>query len=311
MRKPNLFIVGHAKTGTTALHRFLGEHPDIYMTPVKEPHYFCKDFHAESDRFHGSQMFYQFRDEKSYLELFSKAGAEKWLGEASAEYLSSEVVAEEIHKFNPDARIIIMLRSPVDWLNSLHNLYVNTTTDDVKDFSKAIELEPLRKQGQHIAPRVRCPSWLYYTERIDYYNQVKRFYDVFDASQIKVVISEDFRSDNMATYRDVLNFLEIDPKFAAEFRPVNSRTTVRFAGLTNVIYHPVLRKVYQAVFTPEMYEWMREHVVEPILWKKDNRQTFVPAELRQQLMYKFKPEVEKISSYMDIDLTSKWGYDQL
>jgi hypothetical protein len=311
MRKPNLFIVGHAKTGTTALHRFLGEHPDVYMTGVKEPHYFCKDFHEESDKFHGHQLFYQFRDEKSYLDLFAKAESEKWIGEASAEYLSSQVVAEEIHKFNPDAKIIIMLRSPVDWLNSLHNLYVNTTTDNVKDFAKVIELEPLRKQGKFIAPRVRCPSWLYYTERVKYRDQVKRFYDVFDPAQIKVVISEDFRTDNDATYEDVLKFLDIDPKFTAEFRPVNSRTKMRFEGVTNLIYHPTLRKVYQAIFSPEMYEWMREKVVEPILWKKDDGESFVSSELRDRLMHVFKPEVLKISEFMGVDLEKKWGYDRI
>ena len=179
MRKPNLFIVGQPKAGTTALHYFLSEHPDIYMAEVKEPHFFCKDFHEESDRYHGSRLFFSLRDEASYLKLFSKVTLEKIIGESSIHYLYSKVAAYEIYKFNPEAKIIIMLRNPAEWLYSLHNQYVNITTENEKNFSKALTLETLRKQGKHLSRRVQCPSWLYYMERIKYYVQVKRFYDFF------------------------------------------------------------------------------------------------------------------------------------
>ena len=311
MRKPNLFIVGQPKAGTTALHNFLGEHPDIYMTGAKEPHFFCKDSHEESDRYYGFQQFYQFRDENYYLQLFS-GRSEQIIGESSTHYLHSQVAAHEIHKFNSDAKIIIMLREPVDWLYSLHNNYVITTTENEKDFVKALELEPLRRKGKFIGRRVRCPSWLYYSDRVKYYDQVKRFYDVFDSSRIKVIIFEDFRKNNNKSYRDILVFLEVDTDFSANYKPVNVKTSIRFERLTYIIYHPALRKISQKIFafSPEFYELIREKIVERFLWKKDPGIPIKP-EIRDRLMRSFKPEVLKISDLLGVDLEKKWGYDKL
>ena len=71
MRRPNLFIVGHPRSGTTALHVFLGLHKDIYMSTLKEPHYFCKDFHQESDEFYKKRVYFRYRDKQAYLRIFA------------------------------------------------------------------------------------------------------------------------------------------------------------------------------------------------------------------------------------------------
>lgn len=309
MSKPNLFIVGQPKAATTALYDFLGQHPDIFMTGAKEPHFFCKDSHEESDHYYGFKQFYQFRDEGYYLSLFSDR-SEMIIGEASTHYLHSKVAAQEIHKFNPDAKIIALIREPVSWLYSLHNHYVITTTEPEKDFAKALELEPLRRKGQYIGKRVRCPSWLYYTDRIKYYEQLKRFFDVFDSSQIKVIITEDFRKDNDKIYKDTLHFLGVSTDFTASYKPVNIRTTIRFEKLTNIVYHPLTRRIAQKfLFSyPEIYELIREKLVEKVLWKPDQREN-ISESLRLELMKKFKPEVIKTSSLLGIDLEKKWGYD--
>jgi len=86
MKKPNLFIVGHPKSGTTALYNFLKQHPDIFMCPVKEPAFFCKDFIEESDLFHKQKSFYLdswSREQKVYLSLFADVKSEKIIGECS------------------------------------------------------------------------------------------------------------------------------------------------------------------------------------------------------------------------------------
>lgn len=311
MSKPNLFIVGQPKAATTALYDFLGQHPDIFMTGAKEPHYFCKDSHEESDRYYGFKQFYQFRDEEYYLSLFS-GRSETIVGEASTHYLHSKVVAQEIHKFNPDAKIIALIREPVSWLYSLHNHYVITTTEPEKDFVKALELETLRRQGKFIGTRVRCPSWLYYTDRIKYYEQLKRFFDVFKSSQIKVIITEDFRQDNNRIYKETLDFLGVSTDFTASYKSVNIRTTIRFEKLTNIVYHPFTRKMAQKFlfFSPEIYELIREKVVEKILWKPDSGQQ-IPDDIKLKLMKDFKPEVLKVSELLGIDLEKRWGYDNI
>ena len=120
--KPNLFIVGQPKSGTTALHQFLGQHPEIFMSSIKEPHFFCSDFHLESDRAYGKQRFFDFRNESAYLQIFAKAEGAEIAGESSTNYLYSQVAAEKIYNFNPDAKIIIILREPAKFLYSLHFL---------------------------------------------------------------------------------------------------------------------------------------------------------------------------------------------
>ncbi|MEO0836439.1 MAG: sulfotransferase, partial [Cyanobacteria bacterium J06642_3] len=190
--KPNFFIVGQPKSGTTALHQFLGQHPEIFMSSFKEPHFFCSDFHLESDQHHRKQLFFDFRDESTYLQLFAKVKDEKVVGEATANHLYSRVAAEKIHHFNPDVKIIILLREPAQYLYSLHSHYAKFTEENEPDFATALALEEERKQGKHTSSRVMVPSFLYYSERVKYYEQVKRYYDRFATEQIKVIIYEEF-----------------------------------------------------------------------------------------------------------------------
>ncbi|NLF38083.1 sulfotransferase, partial [bacterium] len=104
MRLPDFFIVGAPKSGTTALHAYLGRHPSIFVPARKEPHFFGSDIVSPAF----------VRDRDAYLSLFAGATTEARVGEASIWYLYSKRAAREIKEFNPDARIIIMLRNPVD-----------------------------------------------------------------------------------------------------------------------------------------------------------------------------------------------------
>jgi hypothetical protein len=226
--KPNLFIVGQPKSGTTALHQFLGQHPEIFMSSVKEPHFFCSDFHLESDRAYGKQRFFDFRNESAYLQLFAKANGVKIAGESSTNYLYSQVAAEKIYNFNPDAKIIIILREPAKFLYSLHSHYVKFTEENEPDFLTALALESERKQEKYTSDRVTSPSYLYYSQRVQYYQQVKRYYNHFKPEQIKVVIFEDFQSENEQVYREILEFLEVNPNFKPEYSSINVNKEVKF-----------------------------------------------------------------------------------
>lgn len=313
MKKPNLFLVGQPKSGTTALHSFLGQHPDIYMSEVKAPYFFCKDFHQESDNYHKSKLFYDIRDEDDYLQLFSGAGSEKIVGESSDHSIYSKVAAEEIYKFNPEAKIIILLREPVNFLYSLHNQYVRITQEEEEDFSKALALEPLRIQGKFISPRIMCPSFLYYSKRVEYYNKVKRFYDVFEPNQIKTIIYEDFRADNDKNFREILHFLEIDTNVSAQYKSVNAGKEVRFKQLNYLLNNQVFKNTLRKVLSPKNYDFIVEEIVARFLWKKSDKSSKSSSqspEIRDELMKAFKPEVIKISQLIGVDLERKWGYDR-
>lgn len=308
MKKPNFFIVGQPKAGTTALHSFLSQHPDIFMSKFKEPFFFCKDFHQESDKHYGFRKFFPFRDEASYLKLFTQADSYKIVGESSAFYLYSQIAAQEIYNFNHQAKIIILLRNPIDWLYSLYNQYVNTTTENERDFAQALALESLRKDGKKLPDRVQSPSWLFYLEMIKYYDQVKRFYDLFSSSQIKTIIFEDFKADNQKIYQEILDFLEVNPSFIPNYKSVNSRAKPRSYFFNQLIYSPFIRRASQQVFTPKAYDFIAKNIVEKVLWQKTDKLS-VSLEIKQQLAEKVQPEVIKIGEFLNIDLCQKWGYE--
>ncbi len=127
MAKPNLFIVGAPKCGTTAWYDYLRGHPDIFFPDVKEPSHFLTDFSAWP----------QVSDRAEYLRLFDESGDGRIIGEASPHYLYSDEAALNIREFNPDAKIIILVRDRADYLQSLYNEHLFNGVETIKDFRVA------------------------------------------------------------------------------------------------------------------------------------------------------------------------------
>ena len=212
IRRPNLFLVGQPKSGTTALYNFLKQHPDVFACRVKEPDFFCKDFILESDRYHGQQSFYLHkwsRNISDYLSLFCGAKSESIIAESSTSYLYSSVAADEIYKFNPGAKIIILLREPISFLYSLYVQRSLTAGENVEDFGTSVSLEKSRRLGQCIPTMIKYPSALLYSERVKYAEQIVRYFDLFGTSNVKVIIFETFKEHNEVVYDEVLRFLGI------------------------------------------------------------------------------------------------------
>lgn len=308
--KPNLFIVGQPKSGTTALHQFLGQHPEIYMSSIKEPHFFCSDFHLESDRAYGRQRFFDFRNESAYLQLFAKANKEKVIGESSTNYLYSKVAAEKIYNFNPQGKIIIILREPAQFLYSLHSHYVKFTEENEPDFLTALAKESDRQQERSLSPRVTSPSYLYYSQRVQYAQQVKRYYNRFKPEQIKVVIFEEFQSENERIYREILEFLEVDPNFVPQYDAINVNKEVKYQAINDLVNNPLIKNITKNLFSQEFNDFVRDNIVEKILWHQAPKASMSEA-IKTQLRQQFLPQFSQISELLGIDLVTKWGYDNL
>ncbi len=306
--KPNLFIVGQPKSGTTALHQFLGQHPEIFMSSIKEPHFFCSDFHLESDRFYGKRRFFDFRSESAYLQLFARTDKAKIVGESSTNYLYSQVAAEKIHNFNADAKIIIILREPAKYLYSLHSHYVKFTEENEPDFLTALALEAERKQEKYPSPRVTSPSYLYYDQRVKYYQQVKRYCDRFKPEQIKIIVFEEFKSENERVYREILEFLGVDPSFTPEYGSLNVNKEVKFPVINNLVNSPVVKNISKNLLSQEFNDFVRDNIVERFFWHQAPKAS-MPESIKLKLMQQYQPEVAKISALTGLDLETKWGYD--
>jgi len=193
---PNFFIVGVAKAGTTTLYEYLKNTNGIHMSPVKEPRYFLS-LKGE----HKTRKI-QITDETKYLKLFSKVKDEKVIGEASSGYLQDPTTSKLIHEKVPNAKIIIMLRDPVQRAFSSY-LMKKTNGQERRTFHQVIE--DYMKLGKHDGINVdRTISAGLYTSK------VKRYVDTFGINNVKIVIFEEFIKDTFNQVKEVLNFLGIN-----------------------------------------------------------------------------------------------------
>ncbi len=311
MRKPNFFIVGFPKSGTTSLRRLLNQHPDIFVSKPEEPHYFCKDLHKKSDVFYGEKKRFRYRKEKDYLRLFSKAKKEKKLGESSVFYLYSKVAAKEIKKFNPESKIIIMLRNPVEFLNSMHKHNTLYRIDNALSLQKALRIEEQRKKDKNKIPKVvMFPSRLFYSDLAKFSEQINRYLEVFPKKQVKIVLLDDLKKSPEKTYKEVLDFLDVDKYFHPDFKRYNVFSVPRSKIMQKLIYDPSPLKEFIKKIVPfKIYDGLYTFIAN--LNKKSSKRPDLDVEFKKKLMKQYKPEVKKLSKLTGKDLISLWGYNKI
>jgi hypothetical protein len=307
---PNLFIVGHPRSGTSSLHSYLDQHPDIFITVIKEPNYFALDFREASDRYHNKKLYFPFRTREQYLRLYRKWGDEKIAGEATATNLCSKVAAREIHRFNPQAKIIMMFREPVDFLYSYHSAAQFALGEHLKSFEEALLAENGRRKGRDLSKRVINPSWLFYSEFIKYAEQIERFLSYFAPEQIKIILFDDLKNDTPGIYRDILSFLEVNTDFKPSFDIVNPNKQIRWALIKkHTLDSPYFRKTMRLLVSDETYAGLKNFYKSKIVKYKPRPD--LDDDVRKKWMENARPEVENLSRMLNIDLISLWGYDKI
>lgn len=223
--KPVFFIVGAPKCGTTALYYYLKQHPQLYL-PQKELYFFGSDFTFRHPR----------PTHSYYLSLFKEAKPGQLCGEASVWYLYSQNAAREIYDFNPNARIIIMLRNPVQMLYALHSQQVYEGNENLPVFEDALLAEPLRRRGKMLPPLIGCPyEGLFYSDVARFTPQVSRFLNVFGPDRVKIILYDDFAANAAAVYRQTLAFLGVDAGFTVETKRINPNKTIKYPLLRNLL----------------------------------------------------------------------------
>ena len=199
MKHPNFFIIGAPKCGTTSLAAWLGDHPEIYMSPVKEPHFFSLDFNRGV-----------IKTQEDYDRLFE--GAEphhKAIGEASTEYLYSSRAIDEIERKYPGSRYIVMIRNPVDMAFSLYNYEYQGGRETIDDFYVAWQKSPERRTGQFVSKWCRDSKCLDYQGLSLFGEQLERLLDKVDAARVHVIVFDDLKSEPQKVYQETLEFLGV------------------------------------------------------------------------------------------------------
>lgn len=296
MTMPNFLILGAAKTGTTSLYRYLKQHPDIYMSPSKEPRFFVfegetLDYQGPGDREETAQT-----DLSSYAALFNGVDGEKAIGEASTMYLWSPKAPQRIHHHIPDAKLIAILRDPVDraYSNFLH--MVQARREPLSDFAEAIEREEERIRSHW------WPFW-YYKQQGFYYEQLKRYLSLFAQAQMAIYLYEDLQNSPLEMMGDIFSFLEVDDRFTPDIseRVRKARPIPKNKILHSLLTQPnPLKSALKSVFPSKLRQQVASSVKEKNLVKLKPSE-----EVRQQLIEEYREDILNLQDLIGRDL-SKW-----
>lgn len=198
---PNFIIVGAPKAGTTSLYHYLTEHPQVFMSTPKEINFFSREEIEAQGLFYND---FKAKNLNEYEKLFASVTDEKAVGEASVSYLFYPGVPAKIKEILPDVKIIILLRDPVERGFSHYLMDYKLGLVDIP------YREIIHKTNNHKNQN------LYYQQYVElgfYYEQVKRYLDLFGHEKVKIYFQEDLRTDSKNTILDLYEFLGIDKSF--------------------------------------------------------------------------------------------------
>lgn len=299
-KKPNFFIIGAPKCGTTSLSSYLADHPNIYFSAPKEPHHFAVDIPS---------MQGVFADKEQYLKLFADATEEHLaIGEASVWYLYSDRALAAIEKFAPDAKLIVLLRNPVDMVRSLHGEWLFSQNEDQENFRKAWKLQESRAKGDALPPRLRHPNrFLQYGEIGKFSRRVEGVLSKFPREQIKFVLFDDFARSPGDVYRSVLEFLDVPDDGRAEFPKINARKTSKFPLLTLATRHAP-KSISRLLNENSAIRNMKNQMIAMIdHWNsKPAEQSQLDEEFIEDLRDYFADDVRYLAELSDLDL-ERWN----
>jgi hypothetical protein len=304
-RRPDLFIIGAAKCGTTSLYEYLRGHPEVYMSPAKEPRYFSPDLLSRSahDLHYG-------KDLQRYLALFKEARDEKRLGEASVRYIYSQEAPRLIREFQPWPYIVAMLRNPIDMVYSMHNQRVSEGREEFADFEQALAAEQDRLVGRTVAAGVN-PALTVYRPRARFGEQLPRWFETFGRERVHVIIFEDFVRDPVTHFRRLLEFLEVDTSYQPEsFSAYNRSHAPRFRFIRTVtnarIPQWLVWRLLPAVAGDRVTRGIVRSFRNSPLNRKSAPRAQLRPELRRRLEEEFEADVARLSEVLGRDMAAFW-----
>jgi hypothetical protein len=292
---PDFFIVGAPKCGTTALASYLHAHPKVFMSRVKEPNYFCFDAPGLRGAFD--------RPER-YGRLFARAAPEQICGEASTAYLFSKEAVPAILESNPAAKIIVMVRDPLDMVVSHHNQKLYALEEDERDFATAWRLSPERAEGRRVSPKCRAPRYLDYQSIGRLGEQLSRLTVLVPRDQLHTIVFDDLRADPGEVFRSTLRFLGVAPDGQTEFPVVNARKTDAWPALARVLKRPPapLQRLKRAL--KRAFPGQTKAIGGAIhrLNERPQARQALGASLRREMSAAFKDDIALLSELLDRDL---------
>ena len=296
MTLPNFLIIGAMRAGTTSLVDALGQHPEVVI-PTKEPHFFS----YEGKTTHIPKITTTIAE---YQALFE--GKEHVLarGDASPAYLPDRDAPERIHHYIPDVKMIAVLRDPVDraYSNFYHEVKIGCNPAD--NFTDAIRI------NDELAAQNKLQQWATYTYQGLYFKHLTRYYKLFDASQIKVFLYEDWCQQPQVMLRAIYEYLGIDADFEAGVDKYGRSGELKHRGLHEFFLHPppALRWIVKKVI-PARLNQTRQRVQRTMMNAIVADNPTIDSDVEKKLRAFYREDILHLQQLIRRDL-SKWLGDR-
>jgi hypothetical protein len=291
MPLPTFLVIGANKASTTSLHNYLNQHPDIFMSPIKEPMFFVYDGKEtpEDAPDRVTRKAYIVNNIKDYKLLFAEAGSQKERGESSTAYLSSSsIIADRIKSYVPNIKLICILRNPIERAYSGYRFHVGSGVEK-RTFQAAMK--------NQLNPKTNDRKPQAYFHLGLYAEHIERYIHKFGSSKMKVYLYEDWCDSPQAVLRDIYQYLDIDPDFINNF---SQKLNVSIKNdLGYIKWHRIAQLPWMRVL-PETFRRLIRKSVTAVF----NRSQLTP-EIRNQLICFYHDDIKKLEGIINRDL-SHW-----
>jgi hypothetical protein len=288
MTMPNFLIIGAMKSGTTALYYYLEQHPEIYMSPVKEPNFFSSQEQENAAD--------AVTNIGTYQDLFRGGSGKKALGEASHSYLYEPRAAAEIKRYVPEAKLIAILRNPIDRAYSHFLHMVRSGTEPLDDFAQALREEEVRIHKER--------TFQDYIGRGLYYNQLKRYFGTFPQEQVRVYLYEDLSGAPISTVQDAFRFLKVDDSFVPD---VSLRRNVsgqpKYKTLDGLLRRQSRIKHAAKIYLPARMRWRLSKTFDDLKTRNLAEPPPVQSKVRRQLIGVYREDILQVQELIHRDLS--------
>ncbi len=275
VKKPNFFILGAGKCGTTSLYHYLKFNPQIFMSEVKEPSFFCETFQIINNPI-------------SYFELFDEVQKEHVIGEASHVYMTDPKSPRVINHFFPEAKFLISLRNPAERAFSLYNDMRNHGWESARSFEEALIKEETRVSSEEF--KLNNPQYfhnfLYFHSGL-YGQQIQRYFSHFTKSQFLIIRLEDLESDFHNTIKAIFDFLKVDNSFIPESAIHNKTLNTRSHRIQQLLIWSLPESVIRQKLMNHTY----------------SKKTLLDPQLKADLMKRYFEDQELLYSLTGIKFT--------
>ncbi len=293
MNQPNFILIGAAKSGTTSFYNYVKQHPSVYVSPVAKTNFFVSNFvdgqaKVEDLDFTPEQirkLNFSVTTPEAYQQLFVNVPPEKTaLGEISPMYLNSFVAANKLKASNPDVKLIAMLRNPVDRAYSGYQMQLRQAKEK-REFGSNLDPEEIYIRGGF------------------YYDQLKRFYDVFDRSQIKIFLFEDFKQNPRKVIQEMFNFIGVDESFSPDLETkFNQGGIPKNKGLYSLLFNSPLTAIAKSSITPLLPKKLRIKLESNIKGNLLSKPKSMTPETRKTLQQMYREDILKLEQLIGKDL---------